>query len=395
MKITCKAFIAVLAAALFLPILLGQPATRIIIPLTPPAHPQTNFENSPILLYVHNSSGPNYIKDWSTVLTLEGSVHSVDYNDFTPSVKCDVIIIDPALNVSEGLASEINSTGKPILALGLGGAQYLNHTGTTVTVNEYSSNGSIYLPLFCRAGAEHHEVLHSPFEVNTSGILLPLSGGDVCAFVYGNGIILVLCTWNGGFLCVNGSVAYVALHNVTTLYEKRETWGKECFNLLMNVLSWLVRGAPQFRLIVAPAVSDSGSVSVTVYTYHNSRVEWCSKPGNVALKVFSAAAGTLVYSGSMFGCNVTFPIGVLSNGTYRAEAERDGCTGVAAFQVESQDGLQPPPFFSPPLFAVFPSFNSQDVRAASSFSDVWLRGAGLASAAVGLASFFVFRRFRL
>ncbi|MBS7288888.1 MAG: hypothetical protein KIH01_09190 [Candidatus Freyarchaeota archaeon] len=388
LKTTCKVFIVLLAASLLL-VLLSQTSADLAPALAPPVHPVDSKGAN--LLYICNTSGPNYANDWSNALAESYSITIVDYSqvDYSQGLlgDCGVIIIDPSLDVSEGLASKINSAGKPVLALGLGGAKYLNYIGWTVVAYEFSGSGGF--PWFsCPEIARLHEVLEG---VNVDLACFPFPEGENVTLIEGGGAVLTVPSLgNYSFLSVNGSVAHFALNNATVLDEYKQDQGVgETFKLLMNMVGWLARGAPKFRLIVAPAVS-SFSVSVAVYTYDNSKVGWCGEPGNVELKVFNEATDELVYSGSMLGCNVTFLIGVLPGGSYRAEAERGGCTGAASFQVRSQDTFQPPP-----LFFIVPLFGGQDVQVALSSHVGWLRGAGAFSAVVGLSVFFLFRRFRL
>lgn len=343
MKNTCKVLVILLAAPLLL-IPLSQ-ASANLTPLTPsltsPAHTKENSNGPPILLYVCNMSGPNYYNDWSNVLAREGYiVYMTSCNQFSPPEDCTVIIIDPALDVSDGLASSINSTGKPVLALGLGGAKYLNHTGWTVVAHEFSGNGGFF-SFSCPENARLHEVLEG---VDVGLADFPLLEGENVTLVEDRGMILTRGTiltvpslGNFSFLSVSGRVVHFAFHNVTVLdtYRQQGSWTNETFKLLLNTVGWLARGAPQYRLMVeVKAVYGYENVMVNVSVYDNWNVGWCTEPGNVALTVTCSDDGSTVYSGWQTGCNASFVLPVLEPGNYSVVAERGGCTGTASFTVQ-------------------------------------------------------------
>ncbi len=297
-------------------------------PVTP--SPQTVKENQ-LLLYVYNASGENYAYDWMNVFSSEGySVSLVNYSDFSSSMNCSVIVVDPALDVNESLASSINATGKPVLALGLGGAQYLNHTGGVWFAHEVSGiNNTIH---FLSYHDDVHEVLR---EVNVSSMWLPFNGKF--AFIdSSNSHVLVRddAVGDHGFLSVAEKAVHIAMYNITPLYEVRDFYGSETFRMVMNAVDWLVRGAPRYRLLVD--VSDVyGCVNVTinVSVYDNWEVGWCSETGEVCLNV--TRGGKSVYTNSVNGCNVSFTTPTLEAGRYDVTVERDGCTATKSITVHA------------------------------------------------------------
>ncbi|MEM1512257.1 MAG: hypothetical protein QXN15_06830 [Candidatus Jordarchaeales archaeon] len=340
LKTTFKSLIIILAAASLILASLSQLASLIqpvafpVAPQTTHTLPQTNSKNSATLLYIYNSSGPNHLEDWLNVLVNENyTVSPVNYDDFLSS-SCDVIVIDPVLNVNETLAQKISQAGKPVLALGLGGAQYLNHTGKTVVAHDYCCSNNEFHSLGCRVNALLHEILCG---VNVSSVLLPLTNGDNCTFIDSSSSFILLNDTsfsNHGFLSVAGSVVHVALHNITYLYSERNGMGGECFRVVMNAVDWLARGAPRYGILVSLEKEVYGyeNVTVNVSVYDNWKVNWCAEQGNVTLNV--TRNGSTVYFNSCTGCNVSFTISVLDPGNYSVLAEREGCIGVASFMVK-------------------------------------------------------------
>lgn len=340
MKTTLRALTTILAVALLILTLssqlalLSQPSASTAAPQTTHTPPQTSPKNTPTLLYIYNSSGPNYCEDWVRVLASNYTVSPVDYNNFNTSISCDVVVIDSDLRVDESLAQKISQAGKPVLALGLGGAQYLNHTGKTVVVHEYSSNNEEIHSLVCRVNALLHEILRG---VSVNSIWLPLASGDSCTFIdSSSGFILLNDTFfsSHGFLSVADSVVHVALHNITYLYSERDREGGECFKAVMNAVDWLARGAPRYRILVSleKEVYGCENIAVNVSVYDNWKVNWCNEQGNVTINV--TRNGSTVYSNSRIGCNVSFTIPVLGPGDYSVLAERGGCIGSASFKVK-------------------------------------------------------------
>lgn len=287
-----------------------------------------------VFIYVYNSSGLNYFEGWRHVLSMnEGySVSLVDYEIFDPSIEGDVVVVDPALEVSSGLAEVISRSGKPVLALGKGGALYLNLT--TGVVEEYLYvNASEWMShfLYVEGGAELHEVVPPGVSV----VFLPLWEGDE--------VTLVNCAFKVfrdeaavgyGFVSVVDRVVHVALHNATNIYNEREGDGGECFKVLERVVDWLARGAPRFRLLVdaSDAYVDE-NVTVRVNVYDNWKVGWCTEEGVVELRVLRGSDNACVYFNWSVGCNVTFTFKLSSPGSYMVSAERDGCKGYAFFNV--------------------------------------------------------------
>nr|MDO8063833.1 hypothetical protein [Candidatus Freyrarchaeum guaymaensis] len=315
-----------------------QNSILLIPPPSLPSHPhQGKFSRT--LIYLYNSSALNYYEDWASTLSQEGYVTvGVNYSDFNPHMECDAIIIDANLKVDAELASNIESAGKPVLAIGLGGSLYLNNTGVTVKTYSYHAANEVHF-IYRSQEAQSHEVLNVPSRVNFSGngyIPLPLEEEELTYVKAGlKRILYDLYVGGYAFMSLNGSTIHLALPNVTKL--KVSGLGKQAYHSIINAVDWLSRGAPKLRLIVSSSKTvyeAAEPINVTVKPYDNYMVEWLQTPGETTLTLTHVEKGETAYSEIRSGCNLTFTIHKpLERGNYTVKVTRESYTSTVSIQV--------------------------------------------------------------
>lgn len=202
----------------------------------------------------------------------------------------DVLVLDTScegLNQSE--AQIIAGIGKPVLAVGNGGYEFLNHLGAQITSQKIVQQNAIHTisisNLYYSFDAHYHIVFQYPHQVNYSihtfdgqvvqrYFLLPLSN-DSLTLTNSLKLIPLAEDYTGAnyyFLSIynNSNYPYMvhwALHNITTISQ--DPLGNISLQVLINTLYWLkdknpysVRITPDYYEYNASQVANIGVAAI-------------------------------------------------------------------------------------------------------------------------------------
>ncbi|MFB0561169.1 MAG: hypothetical protein ACETWM_08130 [Candidatus Lokiarchaeia archaeon] len=193
----------------------------------------------------------------------------------------DVIILDTTCEgLTQSEAETIAETGKPILAVGKGGYEFLDYLGAQITPLELIQDTGIHVLSISTSyndwDIHYHIVYQHPNHVNYETsmlygeitqryLLLPLNNDNLTLTNSPNLIPLAKDTTKADnyFLSIynkyssNPYLVHWALHNITTISQ--DPYGESCLQTLINTLHWLNDKTP-YSVHITPDYYEYGSL---------------------------------------------------------------------------------------------------------------------------------------
>ncbi|MHA1603696.1 MAG: hypothetical protein ACTSWF_03465 [Candidatus Freyarchaeota archaeon] len=222
------------------------------------------------LLFI-TGGGNNYFSDWQGVLQGKGFTLTQVYLDTlvdNPSVAdaFDVLVLGSSCEgLTQSEAQTIAGIGKPVLAVGKGGYEFLNHLGAQITPLQVNGETGVHVLSVTTSyngwDMHYHIVYQHPDRVEYTTnylygdvtqryFMLPLNSDDLTLAESPNLIPLARDTTkaNDYFLSIynnytgNPYLVHWALYNITTI--SRDPLGERCLKTLTNTLHWLKNKNP-------------------------------------------------------------------------------------------------------------------------------------------------------
>jgi hypothetical protein len=272
-------------------------------------NPTYSKSDPPSLLFITNPNN-NYFNDWNSTLQSEGFTVTEIYlenlvNNISIASAFDVLILDTSC---EGLtlndAQTIAETGKPVLAVGNGGYEFLNHLGAQITsrkIVQLTGDKVITIStIYNNWDVHYHTVYQHPNQVkyNTTYnlgqvsqrfFIIPLSNDSLTLTSSPNLTPLAKDIENYGFYLsiyrnysTNPYLVHWALHNITTISQNPT--GESCLQTLINTLYWL-RDKTPYSVYIKPeyySYNPSEVVNIGIAAIYNLNLSYY---GGVSLDV--------------------------------------------------------------------------------------------------------------
>ncbi len=243
----------------------------------------------PSILIITNPSN-NYFTDWRDVLQAEGFTVTqvlLDTLISNPSVASafDVLILDTSCeSLTQSDAETIAGIGKPVLAVGSGGYEFLNHLGAQITPMIVQETGVHVLSLstsYNNWDIHYHIVYQYPTQViyDTNYLYGEVTQRYIMLPLYGDSLILTnspsliplakdITKGDNYFLSIynnyqdNHYLVHWALNNITSISQ--DSYGESCLQTLINTLYWLNNKNPYSVRIVPDSYEYNSSEVVNV-----------------------------------------------------------------------------------------------------------------------------------
>ncbi|MGQ9722927.1 MAG: hypothetical protein ACUVXA_16585 [Candidatus Jordarchaeum sp.] len=235
----------------------------------------------PTLLFITQGSN-NYFTDWRNILEAEGfTVTQINIATLVgnPSIASafHVLVLDTSCEgLTQSEAETIAGIGKPVLAVGNGGYEFLNHLGAQATPLKLVQETGIHVLSLSTSYNNwdiHYHIVYQhphqvPFnytlhygEISQRYIMLPLNGDSLTLIKSPKLIPLSkditkadnypLSVYNNH--SNNHYLVHWALHNITTISQ--DPYGNSCLLTLVNTLHWLKNKNP-YSVHIAPNYYD-------------------------------------------------------------------------------------------------------------------------------------------